>query len=1052
MRRSSAFRRFRLAALVLCCAVAGAADKTEAGLRAAEDGAGQGLHADGATPAEPLLLLASWLAARDRHAEAVPFWRRAVILLEPGGGVAWAEALGALAESLAFTGEYDEARALAQRSVDQLTADAPDSPELAQAQYRLGEIMQELGDGSRAQSLFDAALALQQRVLGEHAPQSGVTLTARGWSRLQQGDVPGAMSDYRRAHALLEAAGALWRADLARVVNDIGVVHENLGDYRGAVPFSEQALALREEAVGPDSASVAQSLNNLAGLYEALGEYDRAITLYSRSLAINERLRGPEHPEVASVLQNFALVHYRRGDYSEALSMAEKALAIDERAFGARHHHVAMDLGTVAAIHRELGDYGAALQRAERAWELLREHHGERHRRVAIALNNVASLQVLLGRNEEARRGYERSLAVKRAVLGTGDPSLAVTLTGIAHIDLDAGALASAQTGLEEALQIRQEALGPEHPDVSESLTNLARLHLRQHTPEKALPLLLRAERIAVAAGAAPQQWRAEAGLFEAYDAIRDPELAIFWGKQAVNGLQEARGRIGVLPAELRRGFLNSKRGTYAALADRLVAAGRLVEAQEVLGMLKDDELNDFTVRAASSPHGAARASYVGPAETAARQRWQAIASQVAALGRDAGDLNRKTPLGLTPEEHAQLRRIEQDLIIANREFDRFLADLSREFAAAGPARAEDLGARQLRNLVVLQDVLSKLGRDTALLHYVVSDRRVAIIVTTADVQIARESLVPAAEINRQVQRFRESVASRGDVLPVARQLYRVLFAPVEDDLRQAGIRMLMLSLDGTLRYLPFAALHDGEHWLAERFALALYTEAARTRLEREPTRAWTVTGLGVARSLPGFAPLPTVREELRAVRRAIPQGEVFLDEQFTTERLREALARSRTVLHVASHFQFRPGTYVNSFLLLGDGTRLSLQNIREQRLRFSNTQLLTLSACDTGMGGGRDETGAEVEGFGVLAQQQGAASVLATLWPVADLSTARFMERLYKVRTADSRMTMAQALQRTQLDFAGFGRVTSADDSRSERRWAHPFYWAPYVLMGSWR
>jgi CHAT domain-containing protein len=272
--------------------------------------------------------------------------------------------------------------------------------------------------------------------------------------------------------------------------------------------------------------------------------------------------------------------------------------------------------------------------------------------------------------------------------------------------------------------------------------------------------------------------------------------------------------------------------------------------------------------------------------------------------------------------------------------------------------------------------------------------------------------------------------------------LYRMLIGPVATDLKQAGAKRLMLSPDGTLRYLPFAALNDGKRWLVEDYALSIYTEAARVQLTRRPQPNWTMTGLGLTRAVPGFAPLPAVREELEGVRRLMRKGEVFLDEQFTAERLRDALSDAPPVIHIATHFQFRPGTLDRSFLLLGDGNRLTLKDIGDRRLRFSGVDLLTLSACDTAMGGGADETGAEVEGFGALAQRQGASGVLATLWPVADASTGRFMQLVYARRQAEPTLSKGEALRQAQLTFLRGGR---------DAKLRHPFYWAPYVLMGNW-
>jgi CHAT domain-containing protein len=379
------------------------------------------------------------------------------------------------------------------------------------------------------------------------------------------------------------------------------------------------------------------------------------------------------------------------------------------------------------------------------------------------------------------------------------------------------------------------------------------------------------------------------------------------------------------------------------------------------------------------------RASWV-PAELSADQRWLEITAQLAQLGRESAELARKAKLGLSAAEELRRAQVDADLVLANQRFDRFLGELSREFVAAGARRAEELGARQLRNLVVMQDVLSELGREAVLLHYVVAQNRIAIIVTTADVQIARETRIDAADLNRKVLEFRQALAARRDVTEQARELYRLLIGPVAEDLRQSGARTLMLSLDGTLRYLPFAALNDGRRWLAESYALSIYTEAARTQLARQPQREWTMTGLGLTHAVPGFAALPAVREELEGIRRNGMRGDVFLDEQFTADRLREVLAGSKPVMHIASHFQFKAGTYANSFLVLGNGQRLTLQEIRDRRMRFSSVELLTLSACDTAMGGGVDETGPRSRASAPWRSSKGLGRCLPRCgpWPMA--------------------------------------------------------------------
>ena len=334
--------------------------------------------------------------------------------------------------------------------------------------------------------------------------------------------------------------------------------------------------------------------------------------------------------------------------------------------------------------------------------------------------------------------------------------------------------------------------------------------------------------------------------------------------------------------------------------------------------------------------------------------------------------------------------------------------------------------------------------------YTLVDAQRVRMLVATRHGLVHRDSPVTSAELARAVFELREAVRRpEGDARPAARRLYALTFASIRDLTRNA--RLIIITLDGVLRYAPIAALHDGEKYLIERHALIMRTPAAQ-QAARAPLRSWSVAALGSTRGDDRLARLPAVARELeRIVRRdasdpdGVLPGRIFLDEAFTADSLGAASRDATPVVHVASHFVLQPGRAQESFLLLGNGTRLSLAQFEAEGVRFDGVDLLTLSACDTAAPAGGD--GREIEGFGALAQQRGAARVLATLWPVADESTADFMWRVYEFHRRGD--TTAEALRHAQLSFLR-GRANSQRARLAPYR--HPFYWAPFVLMGDWR
>jgi CHAT domain-containing protein len=377
---------------------------------------------------------------------------------------------------------------------------------------------------------------------------------------------------------------------------------------------------------------------------------------------------------------------------------------------------------------------------------------------------------------------------------------------------------------------------------------------------------------------------------------------------------------------------------------------------------------------------------------------------------------------------------------------------------------------------------LRELGAGTVALYTLVGEEKYRVMLITPDVQIARESPIAAAELSRKVLAFRQVLQNpRLDPVPLAQELYRILVGPVAHDLQEAKAETLMWSLDGVLRYLPVAALHDGQQYMVERYRNAIFTPASQARLKDRPSARWKGLGLGVSQAHEGFLALPAVADELSGIIReenggsksGVLPGTIKLDGAFTAASMLAALRQRYPVVHIASHFQFQPGNETASFLLLGDGSHLSLSQIKTLPNVFGGVDLLTLSACDTATGGAGGD-GKEIEGFGVLAQRQGAKAVVATLWPVADESTKELMQTFYRLRETRPGMPKVEALRQAQLALLhgaeqeaaspetpraaqrvgdnGGDAVRPRLGANSQAPHAHPYYWAPFILIGNWQ
>jgi CHAT domain-containing protein len=355
----------------------------------------------------------------------------------------------------------------------------------------------------------------------------------------------------------------------------------------------------------------------------------------------------------------------------------------------------------------------------------------------------------------------------------------------------------------------------------------------------------------------------------------------------------------------------------------------------------------------------------------------------------------------------------------------------------------------------------------------------VRIIINIPGLRAPRQAKtkVPAAELNKKILAFREALTNpRLDPRPLGAELYDLLVRPIEKDLKGARVQNLMWSLDGTLRYIPLWALYDREtkQYLIEKYPSSLFTPHTVAGLLRAP-RNWTGAEFGVTKASKvgdvAFTALPGVGEELAGVHRSLGGPEPKLDDAFTLDAFRDALDAQPGVVHVATHFHFKPGDEAGSILLLGKGQSLSVEALRDMSENaLGGVDLLVLSACDTAMSG--DADGKEFEGFALLAQYKGAGAVLATLWPVADESTALLMGEFYRLKKNHREWTKLEALRQAQLEMMhghlGSGNASNARSSYLGKsttvksaappwpaglpKYAHPYYWAPFVLTGNWK
>ncbi|HEX8473213.1 MAG TPA: CHAT domain-containing protein [Pyrinomonadaceae bacterium] len=875
------------------------------------------------------------------------------------------------------------------------------------------------------------------------------------------------------------------------------------GETHGALAFAyhtlheyEQAIAHYREAlrIYPDEPNI---LYNIARDFVSLSQYAEAVEYFTRALAVNRRA-GDRLAE-ADALIGLADAYDGLNRYEKSVEYLEQALAIHRAQKNRQAEGVA--LTNLGNAYLNLGSYRKAIeyyQRAEAIYAEVRDRRNE-----ATTLSNIGFAFFNLEQPTTAAQFYDRALALHREL--RDDAQEANTLTKKCLVESVLRRFDRALADCERALALHRAVrnrLGE-----GRTLDVFGRTARAQGKHREAVAYLQRSLRIAREINARARGANTLAELMMTWKALGETRLAIFYGKLAVNAYQEIRSNIQRLDPETQRAFIDSKQDAYRTLAGLLISQERFGEAQQVLDMHKEEEFFEFIRRNSKEAETLKGRAALTPEESALKQ----TDDDVAAIGARWGALNENS--ARTPVEESELKSLEQRLEVANAAFQQFIDALSQRLTSAGQTTAR---AKQLQETQAQREDLRELGAGTVALYTNLERDRYSVILITRETQLAREVAIDAAALNEKIFAFKQVLKDdRYDPLPLAQELYRILVAPVAKQLKDAHAETLMWSLDGALRYIPIAALHDGEKYLVESYRNVVFTSGSLGRLRSQPSAAWKVLGFGVSKKHPDFTALPAVPQELRGIVRdenettpaadsnataahpttanpttanptadanakGILPGLIMLDEAFTEETMRAALRRRYPVVHIASHFNLPPGNESDSFLLLGDGSHLALDKIQVAQNLFSGVELLTLSACDTASGSAPGADGKEVDSFGIIAQRQGAKAVIASLWPVADASTQLLMQSFYRLRQAQPAISKAEAMQQAQLALlhgqlkptgtTGNATVEASAASRSKlsavaanttaRRFtrdpdapfAHPYFWAPFILIGNWR
>lgn len=905
----------------------------------------------------------------------------------------------------------------------------------------IGNCHKRFGDFPKALDHLNRALAMK-RELGDRV-EEGKTLSHLGLVYWEMGDYPRAIEQLTGSIAIARETGNKQLEGSA--LNNLSLVYDELGNYRKSLEQYHRVLELYR---GTDFArGEGDTLGNIGGVYLLLGQYREAMRYYQQALAISERLNLK--PSASQDLGNIALCHVGLGQVKEALHAFDRALVLAREA-GLTKEEADWRKGRGSALVRTgqytqaLEEYRAALDAYERAG-LKRE--------LVEALQDLGSLHLFLGDVGSSESQFRKAIAVARELKHTRGVThnlialgqlefrrsryeQAAALFGEALTqardagDREAEARGSVQLALtlrtqgrlEEALAESRRALETARgtgarPFEAEALLALGEVERRREQWKDAQAHYASAAEMAEALGDPELSWRAAYGRGLSLEAAGQDEEAVAALKKAVTVIESVRGRL--REERFRAGYIEDKYQVYLALVRLLLKLNRLDDAFSYSERLRSQSYLDLMYRGPTLAAGTGREDEEAELRERIRQLQRAL---------------EKEQLQAAPQQRSQaVELFSSELAAAERAYQELLDDLRSRHPDSAAARALALPATD--------EIQRALPPGTALIEYVTSDEAVAIFVVTRTGLRATSVPLGGSDLRAKVELLRELILrtqSRDWEKPAA-SLRQSLIQPLEDAGWLEGVNRLYLVPHRILHYLPFAALPSGNgaepRFLVEDYRLAYLPSASALTF----ARGRAGNGRRLFSLAPAIARLRYARQEAQDIARFFPDGSLVVTGTRATESAFKRHAAEYEVLHLATHGHFNKFAPLLSGVELEaggeDDGRLEVHEILGMRLK---ADLVTLSACETALGTGyfaEVPAGDDFVGLTRAFLFAGSPSVLATLWEVNDRSTSDLMRSFYRQIAHEDKAAALASGQR---------------EMRAGTRYRHPYYWAPFVLVGS--
>ena len=940
--------------------------------------------------------------------------------------------LTSLASVYELQGRNSEAERLYKEGVEiTRQVQGVDDPDYAASVSDLASFYEDIGRYSEAERLYKEVIEITRKAWGTEDLNYTVAITNLASLYEEVGRYKEAERLYKEAIEIERQVLGLDDPEYGTTVNNLGLLYALQGRYDEAERLYREALEINRKVLGSEHPNYTAVINNLASLYDEKGLYRESERLYREVLEIEREILGADDPGYAVTVVNLATLYYSEGRFSEAERLYDEAIKIQRKALGPDHPDYAATVGNLALLYEDLGRYNDSERLYKEALKIERNVLGADHPRYAATVGNLALLYDILGRYNDSERLYKEALKIERKALGPDHPDYAITVGNLGLLYDSVRRYREAERLHEEAMEIKLNALGPNHPSYAASLGNLAFVLANPLAPgfdlNKGTALFLKEMEVRTR-----NITETMPGL--AFSQQRDMLADLFVGGQGAPILS----------------FAQSDEIVFEAYSHLFQWKGLLLHT-----LRRQADL----IRLGQNP------TYAEPVN-----QLQATRAELAGWFQRASDVQ----LNAWQVKNDSLSRVKESL--------------EQQLASALPADAfadplAEIGLEGFQQLLGPRQAFLDIRRHNFWKNGEVLEDRYSAVLTSGSQPVKLIHLGAAAAIDSLLMSWRDEVNQERSGEEPWSELVRLLWRPVVSALPD-DLDGLWVSPDGMLARLPWNLLPISTDQTTN-LPISMIGSARELlpllRREDDVLGGGSLLLVGdldfdayqskTTHYMPQYKPLEGTADEVEAIgvlaqARDVPVT-MLRQSEGTVNAVVEAMPGSRYV-HLATHGFFygenmevyAHRTRANRFARRGNrtprsnrnplvesGIALSGANVRDSLtfrpyglltaeemlgLDLRNTELVVLSACDTGRG--TEVTGQGVMGLQAAIMTAGVESLLMSLWKVPDAPTALLMEVFYE-KLWDKGLEKGEALRAAQ--------------EVVKERYPRPVYWAAWTLAG---